>query len=115
MLAAILLVAQPSTFARSRSQACNATEIFIEPISRLALYVSLESPSSASVLKSLPFSRRQTRFAVEHGGLSQGVPDLTTLVLFTTFSSGVVWGQTVLLKLFEGRLGGAGQGALPFG
>src|SRR5579872_1979026 len=51
-----------------------------------ALYVSLESPSSASVSKSLPFSRRQTRFAVEHGGLTQGVPDLTTLVLFTTRS-----------------------------
>jgi hypothetical protein len=54
------------------------------------------------------------RFAVEHSGLTQGVPDLTTLVLFTSFSSGVLWGQTVLQKLLGGRLGGAGQGALPF-
>ncbi len=32
MLTAILLVAHPSIFARARSQACNATKIFIELI-----------------------------------------------------------------------------------
>jgi len=43
---------------------------------------------------------KATRFAVEHGGLTQGVPDLATLVLFTSFSMGVVWGRAVLGALF---------------
>jgi hypothetical protein len=46
------------------------------------------------------------------GGLTQVVPDFTTLVPFTTSSAGVFCGEAVLRNCLEGVLTGIGQGAL---
>jgi hypothetical protein len=115
MLAAILLVAQPSTFARARSQACNATKIFIELMFATGAIRLLRISKFGIGAQELTVFVKATRFAVEHGGLTQGVPDLATLVLFTSFSMGVVWGRAVLEALFwEGSPNSGRWGALSF-
>src|SRR5579872_7374135 len=100
MLTAILLVAQRSTFARARSQACNATKIFIELMFATGAIRLFRNSRFGIGAQELTVFLKATRFAVEHGGLTRVVPDLTTLVLFTTFSTGVVWGRAVLGELF---------------
>jgi hypothetical protein len=115
MLSAILLVAQPLTSARATSQACTATEIFLELSSRFAQYVSLRISKVRHQCPELTvFLKGNSVCCRTLGGLTRIVPRLTTLVLFTTFGMGVVCGRAVLpgRTVPEGVFGGEGQGAL---